>query len=557
MPTAPEPLVPPELLAPPEVRSRGFVAEDAALVLDHWLRRLAAQDARCRTVFGRLAGAFLRGRGVVRLGFARLDDWARERLGLSGREVQSVACVIGRLARLPQLALAFDAGALSWAQVRLLAAVATPDTEADWLDRARGRTTRALEALIREAGGKADTDEPEEPALHFRHRCSRRVRRLWQATVVLARQVAGAELTQAQAAEVIAAEGLSARPDCGEAWPVFARAPAPPDADEARADLEWDALREAIPEDVEALAADVEHVDPFTLEARMQVVVRTMQQVDWQMGRLLRVFLDRRLHRVFGYPSAARYLRERLGLSARKVRALVVLERRCWEAPALGDAYRAGTISAVRALIVLPVTRESTAAAWLARATAVTVRRLADEVEWALAAGEDAPPPADAPLVLTERQMRARPAWEVQDTEVAFTAPASVIALLRSAIAAFAAPADSLAGGFERLLHHVRATWQALPSHRDPVFARDGWRCAVPACTSRRALHDHHLHFRSRGGTNARDNRVAVCATHHLRGIHAGYVRAWGEAPDAITWELGVRAARPPLLRLVGDAYAA
>jgi hypothetical protein len=39
----------------------------------------------------------------------------------------------------------------------------------------------------------------------------------------------------------------------------------------------------------------------------------------------------------------------------------------------------------------------------------------------------------------------------------------------------------------------------------------------------------------------------------HLRGIHAGYVRAWGTAPDEITWELGVRPGREPLLRLKGD----
>ena len=52
-----------------------------------------------------------------------------------------------------------------------------------------------------------------------------------------------------------------------------------------------------------------------------------------------------------------------------------------------------------------------------------------------------------------------------------------------------------------------------------------------------------------------RDNRVAVCAGHHLHGIHANRVRAWGTAPDGITWELGVRAEREPLLRLAGDRY--
>jgi hypothetical protein len=119
-----------------------------------------------------------------------------------------------------------------------------------------------------------------------------------------------------------------------------------------------------------------------------------------------------------------------------------------------------------------------------------------------------------------------------------------VVALFRTAILAFAHPADSLPGGLEHLLLHVKAEWEAQPRHRNPVFARDGWRCAVPACTARRELHDHHLVFRSHGGGNGRENRLTLCAWHHLRGIHADRVRARGEAPAGVT-EDG-RDAAPP-----------
>ena len=102
----------------------------------------------------------------------------------------------------------------------------------------------------------------------------------------------------------------------------------------------------------------------------------------------------------------------------------------------------------------------------------------------------------------------------------------------------------------------MRSEWQAQPRHRDPVFARDGWRCAVPVCTARRELHDHHVVFRWRGGGNERENRITLCAWHHLRGVHAGRVRAEGEAPDRITWDIGVRAGQRALLRLVGERYA-
>ena len=87
------------------------------------------------------------------------------------------------------------------------------------------------------------------------------------------------------------------------------------------------------------------------------------------------------------------------------------------------------------------------------------------------------------------------------------------------------------------------------------VFARDRWRCTVPACSSRRNLHDHHIRFRSRGGDNARDNRTTVCAAHHLHGIHDGTIHATGTAPHEIEWQLGVRSGAPPFLAYVGDRY--
>jgi hypothetical protein len=123
--------------------------------------------------------------------------------------------------------------------------------------------------------------------------------------------------------------------------------------------------------------------------------------------------------------------------------------------------------------------------------------------------------------------------------------PAAVVALLRAAIAAFAKPSDVPWQGLERLLRHVTAEWDARPRHRDPIFERDGWRCVVPACTSRRNLHDHHLLFRSRGGGNARDNRITVCVWHHLHGLDGGRVRAWGARRRGSTGRSASRAGVP------------
>jgi hypothetical protein len=55
--------------------------------------------------------------------------------------------------------------------------------------------------------------------------------------------------------------------------------------------------------------------------------------------------------------------------------------------------------------------------------------------------------------------------------------------------------------------------------------------------------------FRSAGGSDALTNRTTLCAWHHLRGVHAGVIDCTGRAPDALVFELGLRAGRPPLAR--------
>jgi hypothetical protein len=73
--------------------------------------------------------------------------------------------------------------------------------------------------------------------------------------------------------------------------------------------------------------------------------------------------------------------------------------------------------------------------------------------------------------------------------------------------------------------------------------------CAVPGCSSRRSLHDHHLRFRSAGGSHAPGNRLALCAFHHQRCLHAGLLRVQGRAPGGLVFELGVRPGAFPLVR--------
>lgn len=313
------------------------------------------------------------------------------------------------------------------------------------------------------------------------------------------------------------------------------------------------------------------------------------------------MFLRKTAHRALGFARLGDYTRERLGVSPREIQsaahvvqrlaelpmiaasfdrgalpwtqvrlistgkaaALVAVERRLSDVPALNDAYRDGRVSWLQTLTLLPVINERHAAAWVVRAREVTLRRLTDEVRWALDEQERrrpfawmAPPPHDARLDGASAepsdtlQMRAHWTAERCDGAIALCAPQSVAVIFRAAIEAFRPPGEASWTGLLALLDHVRAEWLAQPRHRDPIFARDGWRCTVPACSSRRNLHDHHVRYRSRGGSNLRSNRTTVCAWHHLHGIHEHRVRVWGKAPGALRWTLG-----DAFLELKGDRY--
>ena len=105
---------------------------------------------------------------------------------------------------------------------------------------------------------------------------------------------------------------------------------------------------------------------------------------------------------------------------------------------------------------------------------------------------------------------------------------------------------------FDTLLDGALLAWTLRDPRAprpDPVIARDGYRCMVPGCSSRRNLQDHHVEFRSAGGSDEPDNRVTLCVFHHLRCLHAGFLRIAGRAPDELVFELGVRAGAAPLAR--------
>ncbi len=515
--------------------------------------------------------------------------------------------------------------------------------------------------------------------------------------------------------------------------------------------IEWGPLADRLADPLARLLSGGQIADAFELDRRLRMARSAMQRVDFQLGRLLRMLAARRGYRHLGFRTFDAYVTERLGFSRRKASLLVAIERKSWRSSTtLTEALRSGAITTLKAAALLPIIEERTAAAWIERAGTVTLRRLRDEVQWALdkkdlegrAAVVFPPPPtatradleegvraaieafrrgiaakhdalsdgadgcdgsdgcngcdggyvehegeceryaaqcrrrisgccgcsetrdedstdsnkceacgrnhgtealrqmcatvgggvrdafdeqqvanadgaasvrqmcatvdggvgdtfdeqqaANADGAASVRQMCATVDGGVGDTfderqaanadgaasvrqmcatsgeagttpdgiidapltaNISFTGPRSVVLLLADAMNAWSKPEEAPWKSLWRLLVHVIGTWIEQPRHRDPVFERDGWRCMVPGCSSRRNLQDHHVVMRSRGGDNSRGNRVALCVWHHLRGIHGDRVRVSGEAPGNLHWEIGVRRDGDPLLVLDGERY--
>jgi hypothetical protein len=338
-----------------------------------------------------------------------------------------------------------------------------------------------------------------------------------------------------------------------------------------------------------------------------------------------------------GYASREAYARERLGMDPTRARALVRLERAALASAPFARAYRTGSLSSVKAGLLVPLLAADPLGRfmedWVGWAGRITVRRLREDIEDALALAETDPLafrrggglPAEAHGgAHDDREIGAavrRPSEHMCDGNVGgeddreigatargprepmssgdagggdlsgrddreigaaareefysrhpeplksapdevcwarFIGPPDVVQLFRAVLCTVRRRIEQETGRLPTagaalgvMLDHVLSSWGVFDEKlaaRYRVFARDGWRCAVPGCTSLQNLHDHHIRFRSAGGGDALDNRITLCAFHHLRGVHAGLLRCVGRAPDGLRWEMGIRPGVTPLL---------
>ena len=340
--------------------------------------------------------------------------------------------------------------------------------------------------------------------------------------------------------------------------------------------------------------------DAAALDGQIRTLMTLEDEIERRLGQLLAEMGDAGAWSRMLFAGAGHFGEERLGLSRTSAEDRAGLCRALRRLPAVREAYENGRIGFEAALLIRRVLdrRAATAGeeeAWVARAQEVTVKRLRDEVR--LLGRTLAAEPLESPLAPPDDAGWQNSIRRGPGTAIARVAPLGKVAAegrspdvflrlrLPEALAEdflacvearrreLAELVDGLVGegvvidrtatgsalaartfssrsgrvpawvGLLALIEDYVATWddprQAPRRAADAVYIRDGWRCTAPGCTSRRNLEEHHLIYRSRGGTDDLRNRTCLCRLHHQLGEHGGLASCRGEAPLGIVWRLG------------------
>lgn len=572
---------------------RGLARDQAALLVDRLLAPVARGRGALDLAIGEGLATLSVGDRTLRLGYCSIGDYAREKLGIAARTAQAMAQLSRELRERPLLREAVLRGEVSARKAQALVGVVFGENEAQWVERARAETVRALEQAVRAERGEEESDEAwERVCLPL----SGEERAELDEALRLAGKVVGTMPPRHQRLEALSQEFLSEYPDPeggeGSAEAVGAAdgeaggtgrgaagdeaAPVadgeagskgcqgegrglPPGRDEGLHEAEADATSAAarwspppgrglpswpvqdwLEAAKEALEGETqrwealgvldpvvapragEEADPRVLDEELRRLMAMRRRWDEMLGHLGLVMKSFGLWREAGFASFDHYCLERLWMASRTVEQRAWLERRCYHLPGLREAMRSGRLSYEQARLLAGHAAPETLEEWVRKAegmSCLALRRALDEGE--------------------QRQMCAR-------EELELLVPARVADLLAAAFRAAEKKAGRHLTPGECLLQmasHFTSVWQGVvhqPSTPQRRARRRDEHCQVPGC-SRMAAHAHHILPLSRGGGDHPSNLVGLCAAHHLHGVHRGWVRVQGRAPDQLIWELGER----------------
>ncbi len=509
------------LLPVPRYERKDLLVDEAAALVDRLLVQVARGSGALAVAMGECLAALMSGAGPMRLGYSGIGDYARENLSMAGRTAFELARLSRELRSRPLLLAAVRAGEVSLKKAEAVLPLAVGDAEGFWVARARRETVRALRAAA-----KGGVIAPAEDAAwgQLTVELPPAEREEVEEAFSLAGRLLGAASPRWQRVEALCQEYLGEHPAPEDP-------PARPGRDfmettlgERRAWLEAEHDRWSFLYDAEAVPAPEPGVDDTDrarrIDARLRELAGMRRGWDQLLCHLCLLLVNTALWRAMGFADVEQYAGERLGMSGRALRQRAWLERRLWELPALRQAMRDGRLGYEKALWVARCPDATFIEAWIELAEGMTCIALQRMVE------------ADE-----ARQMCARDTLVVR-------MPEETRDLFRSAVEAVEAAERRRVRDPEALLilaRHFTETWKVALHRRNTAahraLERDRELCVVPGC-SRAAHTSHHVKFRSHGGSDHESNRGSLCLGHHW-GVHQGYVRLRGTAPDGLHWVLG------------------
>lgn len=147
----------------------------SCLTLDQQVRALAGAMARHELELSQLLLRFHRADGWRKLGYATEAQFARERLGQSRSSLVARRTLALRLESLPSVSAALGTAQIGVEAALQLVRIATPKTEAAWIERARKRTIKHLREEVSAAlmavrlAGEIDCLPPENDEMAAVH----------------------------------------------------------------------------------------------------------------------------------------------------------------------------------------------------------------------------------------------------------------------------------------------------------------------------------------------------------------------------------------------------
>jgi hypothetical protein len=469
------------------------------------------------------------GRRAMDLGHSNVGDYAREELGLNASTAAKKARLARKLRDRPKVREALRRGEITPRKAEILVPAAVGDQQTHWIVRAKTETVRALKKAVK---GPPDPDDEE----------------LMSVTAAIA---AG---KQAVVQEGLRWGGIvlgqrSTKAQRVEAWgqEYYGGHPVPPE-DAGAECIDEAEFRKRCDDEVESLKERLEHesrlwaelaavdplqaiefsgeVDPWRIDAELKRLVELLNRWDEVFGHIAALFKRNAAWEPLDFVNFGHYCEERLGMARRTVLQRVALEDALRRIPLLRQALREKAITYEKARVIArhwDAGRAQEMRPLIAMAQAMTCVEL-----------------REALAIKAEEQMCAHEVFTL-------IAPPDIFDLLKDTLRmarAIAKRSISLGMCLVEMAEHFVVVWKAhvkdRMTKRKRIFARDRHRCQVPGC-SRPAVQQHHLEFRSHGGSDDESNQLSLCAAHHLFGIHDQRMSVTGKAPDELVWRFGLR----------------